>query len=347
MTIDFSQKTNLKSLLPQTVFEAKVISFLVEWFSDYTTVPVQTSGSTGVPKVFDIEKARMISSARMTCDFLDLKTGDCALLCLPVEYISGKMMLVRSAERGLKLQVVTPSSTPFENVHEKIDFCAITPLQAENSLKQLHLIRNIIIGGAQVNENLKRKIHTELLSIGGNSTRIFETYGMSETLSHIALKQIYPESQEYFTAFENVEISTDESGCLRIFAPLIHPEILQTNDIVELKDSAQFKFLGRIDNVINSGGLKIQPEELESLAKNHLQNELVFAGVQDEKLGQKLVMIVECEKSNYLQAKIEEILKELKEKFSKNHQPREIIFLTEIPRLPNGKIDRRSINASL
>lgn len=324
-----------------------MISFLDEWFSASATVPVQTSGSTGVPKVFEIEKARMKSSAQMTCNFLGLKVGDSALLCLPVEYISGKMMLVRSGERGLKLQVVTPTSTPFKDLHEKVDFCAITPLQAENSLDRLHLLQNIIIGGAQVNENLKRKIQAELNSINGNSTRIFETYGMSETLSHIALKQIYPENHEYFTAFETVEISTDERGCLRIFAPQIHPEILQTNDIIELKNTSEFKFLGRIDNVINSGGLKIQPEELESLAKNHLQNEVVFADVQDEKLGQKLVMIVEGEKSNYLQAKIEEILKELKEKFSKNHQPREIIFLTEIPRLPNGKIDRRSINASL
>jgi O-succinylbenzoic acid--CoA ligase len=141
-------------------------------------VKVQTSGSTGVPKIFEIEKKKMINSAVMTCNFLGLQEGDTALLCLPVEYISGKMMIVRSMERHLKLIVTEPSLKPLENVEEEINFCAMTPLQVENSLDKLHLIKNLIIGGAAVSESLKNKILQMNLS---RSNRIFETYGMSET----------------------------------------------------------------------------------------------------------------------------------------------------------------------
>ena len=158
MNIDFSKDLPIKSLFPQTEFEEKVISFLKEWYSDSKTVSVQTSGSTGTPKIFEIEKERMLHSAKMTCDILRLQKGDSALLCLPIEYISGKMMVVRAIERSLKLVIKTPSSTPLSDLNEEIDFCAMSPLQVENSLDQINFIKNIIIGGAAVSENLKKKI---------------------------------------------------------------------------------------------------------------------------------------------------------------------------------------------
>lgn len=331
MLIDFNN-LNINQLSFNTEFERKVGSFLREWFSDETMVKVQTSGSTGIPKIFEIEKKKMINSAVMTCNFLGLKEGDIALLCLPVEYISGKMMLVRSIERKLKLIVAEPSLKPAENLKEEINFCAMTPLQVENSLDKLHLIKNLIIGGAATSESLKNKMLQLNLK---DSSRIFETYGMSETLSHIALKQLVPEPEDYFTVFENVSISLDNRGCLKIFAPNVNAEVLQTNDLVEIKNGNQFKFLGRIDYVINTGGAKIFPESLEALVKKEIPNEVVFMGMKDESLGQKLILIIEGNKSEELIRKISEI------PFEKNfHKPKEIIFINEIPRTPNGKINR-------
>nr|WP_315026478.1 AMP-binding protein [uncultured Chryseobacterium sp.] len=331
MLIDFNN-LNINQLSFNTEFEKKVESFLKEWLDEGTTVKVQTSGSTGAPKVFDIEKKKMINSAVMTCNFLGLQEGDTALLCLPVEYISGKMMVVRSIERKLRLIISEPSLYPVENLDQKIDFCAMTPLQVENSLDKLHHIKNLIIGGAAVSESLKNKILDMNLN---TSNRIFETYGMSETLSHIALRQLMPEPEEYFTAFENVSVSLDERGCLTLFAPNVNAEVLQTNDLVEIKNNNQFRFLGRIDNVINSGGAKIFPEALEALVKKEIANESVFVGVDDESLGQKLLLVIEGDQSVSLMDEISKISFE-----KKFHKPKEIIFIPEIPRTPNGKINR-------
>lgn len=343
MILDFSKNINIKSLFPENEFEEKVISFLEDWFSDSETVSVQTSGSTGIPKVFEIEKKRMLNSAKMTCDFLGLKEGDTALLCLPVQYISGKMMLVRAIERKLKLIITTPTSTP--EISENIAFCAMTPLQVQNSLDNIHLIKNLIIGGAAVSEKLKSQISRELSTINHQpSTNIYETYGMSETLSHIALKQISPIQEEYFTIFNDVEISVDERNCLRIFAPKLNPEILQTNDIVELLNEKKFKFLGRFDNVINSGGVKIFAEELESLVKKHIDRDLVFLGKPDETLGEKLVLVVEGKDASTSLSMTEVKSKIYNLEFpSKFHIPKEILFLEKFPRAENGKVLRKEI----
>lgn len=331
MLIDFNN-LNINQLSFHSEFEKKVRNFIEEWSSDGETVKVQTSGSTGVPKIFGIEKKKMMNSAVMTCNFLGLKEGDTALLCLPVEYISGKMMVVRSMERKLKLIVNDPSLRPVENLKQEVDFCAMTPLQVENSLEKLYLIKNLIIGGAAVSESLKSKILQMNLD---PSNRIFETYGMSETLSHIALKQLMPEPEDYFTVFENVFISLNERGCLSIFAPNVNAELLVTNDLVEIKNEKQFKFLGRIDNVINSGGAKIFPEALEALVKKEIPNEAIFVGLPDESLGQKLILIIEGNQSDEVIQKISEV------PFDKNfHKPKEIIFINKIPRTPNGKVNR-------
>ena len=315
-------------------FETKVLDFIKEWFSESKTVKIQSSGSTGIPKVFDVEKSKMLNSAKMTCDFLGLKEGNLALLCLPIEYISGKMMVVRSISRKLNLKIAPTSLNPLENINEAIDFCAMTPLQVENSLDKINLIKNLIIGGAAVSETLKQKI-SQTLKFSNSQTKIFETYGMSETLSHIALKQVFPNQEDWFTVFDGVDIALDERGCLKIFAPKLNAEILQTNDLVEINDNKQFRFLGRIDNVINSGGAKIFPEELEKLVKKEIPNEAVFLGIQDEKLGQKLVLVIEGENNEHLKSKIDNL------KFEKSfHKPKEIIFVEQIPRTPNGKVNR-------
>lgn len=332
----------------QTDFEERVLSFLENWFDASKTIEVQTSGSTGTPKLFEVEKSRMRHSAALTCDFFDLKEGDSALLCLPVEYISGKMMLVRSVEKKLTLTVAKPSVKPLETLNEEIDFCAMSPLQVENSLDKLHFLKNLIIGGAAVSESLKNKI-TQTLNSSNTHTLIYETYGMSETFSHIALKEIYPMSEDYFQVLGDVKISLDKRGCLTIKAPKLTPEILHTNDLVEIleKENSQnakqkFKFLGRIDNVINSGGLKIFPELLESLVKKSIPNEVVFLGIANELLGQKLILVIEGQKNAEVNERLKKIIYP-----SKNHHPKEIIFIEKLPRIPNGKIDRRALTQNI
>ena len=333
MLIDLS-KPLPQHPIPSNEFETKVLDFIKEWFSDSKTVQIQSSGSTGIPKIFEVEKLKMLNSAEMTCHFLDLKEGNIALICLPIEYISGKMMVVRSILRKMKLKIVTPYTNPLQNINEAIDFCAMTPLQVENSLDKLHLIKNLIIGGAAVSETLKQKI-SQALEPSNSSSRIFETYGMSETLSHIALKQIFPTLEDWFTVFEGVEIALDERECLKISAPKLNSEILQTNDLVEIKDQKQFRFLGRIDNVINSAVAKIFPEELEKLVKQHIPNEVVFLGIQDEKLGQKLILVIEAKESETITQKLSTINYKLN-----FHKPKDIIFVEQIPRTENGKVNR-------
>jgi O-succinylbenzoic acid--CoA ligase len=333
MLIDLSKASPILKT-SSNEFETKVLDFIEEWFSESKTVKIQSSGSTGIPKVFDIEKSKMLNSAEMTCDFLGLKEGNLALLCLPIEYISGKMMVVRSISRKLKLKIAPTSLNALENICEEIDFCAMAPLQVENSLDKIHLIKNLIIGGAAVSETLKQKI-SQTLTSSNSQTKIFETYGMSETLSHIALKQVFPNQEDWFTVFDGVDITLDERGCLKILALKLNSEVLQTNDLVEINDKKQFRFLGRIDNVINSGGAKIFPEELEKLVKKEIPNEVVFLGIENEKLGQKLILIVEGESDENLKSKIDNL------KFEKSfHKPKEIIFVKQIPRTPNGKVNR-------
>ena len=341
MKIDFKD-CNFNDLHTNTDFECEVKNFLKEWISSSETVDVATSGSTGTPKKLKIEKEKMRNSAKMTCDFFHFKEGDSALLCLPVAYVSGKMMVVRAFERKMVLKIADSSTKPLIHLKEEIDFCAMTPLQVENSLDKIHFIKNLIIGGAQVSENLKQKISNALKDKNADC-HIFETYGMSETLSHIALKEIYPNENEYFSILNDIEISTDDRNCLKIEAPKLNSEILQTNDIVDLIDDKHFQFLGRVDFVINSGGAKISPEKLELFLKSELlkfgiENELIFASKNDEILGQKLVLVIEGNFNENIIQKVSSIAFE-----KKFHKPKEIQFIQKFPRTENGKILRREI----
>jgi len=343
MILDFSRDIILDKLSPKTEFEENVKIFLKEWFSGKNILYVQTSGSTGKPKNIAVEKSKMLNSAKMTCDFLQLKENSKALLCLPIEYISGKMMIVRAIYRKMRLQVVNPSVLPLDvikNTEFGFDFCAMTPLQVENSLYELFRIKKIIIGGSSVSENLKKRISDCLTNeqTNLNQTLVYETYGMSETLSHIALKQIYPIKENYFKCLNDVKISTDERNCLKILALKINSDILQTNDIVEILDSKKFVFLGRADNIINSGGAKIFPEQLESFVKQFISKELVFVGIKDDILGQKLILVIEGDNDENIKKNALNI------KFEKSfHKPKDIIFIPKIPRTPNGKISRTEL----
>ena len=236
--------------------------FLAQWHDDSPTLLVHTSGSTGQPKPMHAEKRRMEASARITCQFLGLSEGDTALLCLPLDYIAGKMMVVRALTCSLRLIDVPPGGHPLAGLEEPIDFAAMVPLQVYNSLaipaerERLRSIGNLIIGGGAIDESLATALRDF-------PHAVWSTYGMTETLSHIALRRLSgPDATEWYTPFPTVDVSLNREGCLVISAPLVCPDTLVTNDLAELNDD-RFRILGRRDNVVCSGGLKIQIEEVE------------------------------------------------------------------------------------
>lgn len=336
--------------------------FFSEWNNDSDRVLVHTSGSTGKPKPMMVEKKRMLNSARITCDFLGLKPGDSALLCMSLDYIAGKMVVVRSIERHLHLISVSPSGHPLKDVNLKevngeITFAAMVPMQVYNTLQvpeereRLCRIRHLIIGGGAIDAALEQ----ELRSLPGNIA-IWSTYGMTETLSHIALRRINgAEASEWYQPFDSVKISQTEEGCLVIDAPLVCAETLVTNDIVEIEsyiynkvEKLRFRIKGRKDNVICSGGIKIQIEEVEALLKPHLEKPFMLAKKKDEKFGEIAVLLTEDEDLKKVEATIRRLLSgksddSNKSSESKSHKywiPREFRYVEHLPLTETGKPKR-------
>ena len=344
--------------------------FLSEWNNDSDRMLVHTSGSTGKPKPMMVEKKRMLNSARITCDFLGLKPGDSALLCMSLDYIAGKMVVVRSIERHLHLISVSPSGHPLKDINLKdangkdvngeITFAAMVPMQVYNTLQvpeereRLTHIRHLIIGGGAIDASLEK----ELRSLPGNIA-IWSTYGMTETLSHIALRRINgAEASEWYQPFDSVKISQTDEGCLVIDAPLVCAETLVTNDIVEIEpyiynkvekhdkvEKLRFRIKGRKDNVICSGGIKIQIEEVEALLKPHLEKPFMIAKKKDEKFGEIAVLLTEDEDIKKVEATIRRLLSDEKSSDHKNHKywiPREYLYVDHLPLTETGK-PKRSI----
>ena len=343
--------------------------FLSEWNNGSDRVLVHTSGSTGKPKPMMVEKKRMLNSARITCDFLGLKPGDSALLCMSLDYIAGKMVVVRSIERHLHLISVSPSGHPLKDINEEITFAAMVPMQVYNTLQvpeereRLTHIRHLIIGGGAIDASLEK----ELQALPGNIA-IWSTYGMTETLSHIALRRINgAEASEWYQPFDSVKISQTEEGCLVIDAPLVCAETLVTNDIVEIEsyiynkvekhdkveknevmEKLRFRIKGRKDNVICSGGIKIQIEEVEALLKPHLEKPFMLAKKKDEKFGEIAVLLTEDEDLKKVDATIRRLLSgksddSNKSSESKSHKywiPREFRYVEHLPLTETGKPKR-------
>lgn len=341
--------------------------FFSEWNNDSDRVLVHTSGSTGKPKPMMVEKERMLNSARITCDFLGLKPGDSALLCMSLDYIAGKMVVVRSIERHLHLISVSPSGHPLKDIDLKdvngkdvngeITFAAMVPMQVYNTLQvpeereRLTHVRHLIIGGGAIDASLEK----ELRSLPGNIA-IWSTYGMTETLSHIALRRINgAEASEWYQPFDSVKISQTEEGCLVIDAPLVCAETLVTNDIVEIEsyiynkvEKLRFRIKGRKDNVICSGGIKIQIEEVEALLKPHLEKPFMIAKKKDEKFGEIAVLLTEDEDLKKVEATIRRLLSgksddSNKSSESKSHKywiPREFRYVDHLPLTETGKPKR-------
>ena len=289
------------------------------------------------PKPMLVEKQRMLNSARITCDFLGLREGDTALLCMSLDYIAGKMMVVRSIERGLKLISVEPSGHPLSTPHSPLSFAAMVPMQVYNSLQvpeekeRLMQIRHLIIGGGAIDDALASALKTF-------PNHVWSTYGMTETLSHIALRRLNgPDASEWYTPFPSVKVSLNEDRCLVIDAPLVCPSRLVTNDIAELSSGTdpevKFRILGRKDNVICSGGIKIQIETVERQLRPHLQAPFLITKRPDAKFGEAVVLLTE--------GTVPEAQEVCERILPKYHQPRVYLHVDQIPLTATGKPARQ------
>lgn len=306
--------------------------FTSDFLSSSPLIEVKTSGSTGTPKRMLVEKSRMRASARMTCDFLNLKEGDTALLCMPLDYIAGKMMVVRAIERELKIINIPPSGHPFADItlqQMPPIFAAIVPLQLYNTLlvekekETLAKTKHVIVGGGAISEEVEKQIRTF-------PNAIWSTYGMTETLSHIAMRRLSgKDASEWYTPMPGVSLSQDKDGCLIINAPALNPETLITNDIVVLRQDGTFRIIGRRDNVICSGGVKLQIEEIERELQPLLSSPFMITKKKNAKFGEIVVLLTEGSEE---QAKSE--LCRMNNKFSK---PKLIIHIDELPLTETGK----------
>lgn len=330
--------------------------FISEWNNEAQTIHVQTSGSTGAPKKLNVRKDRMIESAKMTCDFLGLQSGDTALLCMNLDYIGAKMMVVRSLVRQLHLVQVAPSGHPLATVDVPITFAAMVPLQVYNSLQvpeereKLRQIKHLIIGGGAIDDVLATQLHDF-------PHAVWSTYGMTETLSHIALRRLNGlESSSWYTPLQGIKVSTNADDCLVIDAPKLCDTPIVTNDIAEIREISTsegknvlaFRIIGRRDNVINSGGVKIQMEELERLIRPFLTMPYMVTKRKSEKFGEIVVLMVKREGDDE-GATVEEkselpmlraILRLLHRALPRYWEPRLYLSVDRIPMTETGKLNR-------
>lgn len=298
----------------------EVYDFLCNWYNNKPTIEVETSGSTGTPKKIELKKEYMRASAIRTLNFLQLNANSKFLLCLPARYIAGKMMIVRALEGGHSIYIQEPNLRPFEKINVSIDFAALTPMQLNASIEDIAQSpqMQLIVGGAPINNVLANKImHL--------NNKIFETYGMTETCTHIALRKICPQpTEKHFVLMEGVEIDIDKRNCLTISCKHLGIKHMITNDIVEIKQNNSFTWVGRYDNIINSGGVKISPEKVETTLSKSINVPFFIAALPHNQLFEQVVLFVEIGKTD--SSAFEQQIKIALEELETYQRPKKILF---------------------
>ncbi len=317
-------------------WEKEIYRFIITWLSDSDHIVQFSSGTTGKSKEIRLSKKSMIHSACMTLEYFSLSKGNTALLCMPVDYIAGKMMIVRSMIGEMDLYLSEPRGTPDINILPVVDFCAMVPLQASNLLmcrEDLLPLRKLILGGAAISLELEKLLQRV-------TTEVYATYGMAESSSHVAIRRLNgSNSQKSYVALPGVAFSKDDRGCLVIETNYL-PEKIITNDLIEFTSPVSFTWLGRYDNLINSGGVKIVPEEVEAMIASKTLLECVVVGLPDEKLGQKLVFVFEKDQAPDSFHTLKEDLGNI---LPRRWRPKDILMVDKFPRNDVFKIDRQRI----
>jgi o-succinylbenzoate---CoA ligase len=325
-------ENNWQDLYQHNEWGNQLIDFLRNWVDERDHVIVQTSGSTGKPKKICLPKKMMISSALMTGRYLGLKPGDKALLCLPAEYIAGKMMIVRAIVLGLDLYPTIPASIP--EINQDYEFSAMTPHQLASLLKtrkdDLGRIEKLIIGGGSLDPG----IAGQLMEL---NTQCYLSYGMTETSSHIALQKINgPDRSEFFELIDkDIRLIQENDGRLSITGGFLGDGLIKTNDIIRLTGKTTFQWLGRSDFVINSGGIKVHPEDFESKIRDLIPNPFIVTGFPDPDLQQQIVLVIESGMDNP-----DQLIKDISSRVLAREKPVKIFTIDALPRTENGKIIR-------
>lgn len=301
--------------------------FFKAWCDSSPIIELKTSGSTGVPKIIKMKKQAMVNSAIATGTHFNLQPSNKALLCLPAHYIAGKMMLVRALVLGLEIDTIEPKSNLNIDLDKHYHFTAMVPLQIEKSLTKLNNIDNVIVGGAKVSKALMERFQSI-------NTTVFETYGMTETVSHIAVKQLNNQeiNIDTFKILPGIKITKDERDCLVVNAPNVSENTIITNDIVKLHSNTEFEWIGRADNVINSGGIKVFPEQVENKLSGKIDRRFFIASEKDEVFGERVILLIEGTEIQMDDTVFQEI-----DSFSK---PKHIYFISEFIETSSGKIQR-------
>lgn len=329
-----------RRIAPSGDFESQVFACIREWHSNATEFVFHTSGSTGTPTAIKFTREQLIRSAQGTASAFGLRSGDTALVCLTPAFVAGRMMIVRAMVSGMEIVAVDPTSNPLSGIPEtqRIDFAAFVPLQLHTMLEEglherLKAIRTILVGGAPVSRELRELV---LDRLAGN---VYQTYGMTETLTHVALDHITG-PEEVFKAMAGVEIGQDERGCLTITSAV--DRYLATNDLVALLPGNRFRWLGRYDNVINSGGVKYMPEQVErkmetTFARLNIHRPFFVAGMPHDRLGSELALVVEAERDAVMEEMLAAEFGTMPDQYEK---PRKIYFLPAFVYTASGKINR-------
>ncbi|GAA4296200.1 AMP-binding protein [Nibribacter koreensis] len=345
--LDEVQEYSYRESIPLDGYEIKTLEFCKNWLQGVQEFPVMTSGSTGTPKVITLTREQMEASAKRTLRIFNLQPEDKVLVCLNTEYIAGMMMLVRGLVGELHMTIIEPIGNPLANVDAdaSFDFVAMVPLQLQQLLEQtpekveqLNQMKALLLGGAAIQRNLEDAVQSLQVPV-------YQSYGMTETVSHVAVRQLNGKDRsEYYVAPPEVTLGQDERGCLTISAEVTKHETLVTNDLVEMRDSQSFKWLGRADNTINSGGVKVQLEKVEqalgdAMSSLGMSRRFFAAALPDEALGERLIAVLE---GSPLTDEEEQNLKGmLTEQLGKYEIPKQFGYLPRLPETATGKVDRR------
>jgi len=313
-------------------YEKSIGKFIIKWLNDKETIRVKTSGSTGRSKKILLRKEHMINSAKASGKLFGLSEGTAALLCLSAKYIAGKMMLVRAMVLGWDLHIVSPEKDALTQYDNEYDFVAMVPYQLYHSIPSLKKVKILIVGGGAVSQELEDQVAKV-------ATKVYATYGMTETISHVAVRRINGEEKsDIYKALPNVQFTLSDSGCLVINAPSINNDIIITNDLVALVSPTEFRWLGRRDNVINSGGYKMNPESIERKLAKFIELPFIIASEKDEQLGERVIIIFENDEKH--------VLPNYTEAFSSlesYERPKKIYTISKFPFTETEKIKRSDI----
>jgi len=326
-------------------YEARVLDFVRQWLNGAQEFGLRTSGSTGQPQLIQLKRRQLEASARRTGDYFDLGPGDRMLVCLNCEFVGGLMMLVRGLERRMHLTIVEPHADPLALVPEAVDFdfTSFVPLQlravlAAGHASRLNRMKGILVGGAAVERSLEKEIQQLRVPV-------YVTYGMTETASHIALRRLNGSTvQATYQVLPGITVAQDARGCLTVRADVTENQLITTNDRIALaEDSRSFEWLGRVDFVINTGGVKVQAEKVEqvlevALTELNLGRRAFVAGRPDKRLGEQVTAFLEGPKLTTSQQEHLQTL--LSQRLDKYEVPRALVFVPEFRTTASGKLDR-------